>query len=612
MAWYRSRVQIEDDAESRIRGLEDRLRIISSSMRAFAEATTDYERLFDVVAQKLADVVRDGCVVRLLNEEGWLQPVAIHLPIEGRIRDVATLERLRSHVARPQRVAAQQSAQRVIETGESLIIEKLDYDLLRATTHAEIVNAYETIGIHSVLLVALRARGQSIGLLALVRFEPDSPPYTDEDRELAQTLADNAAMAVSNAKLFQKMLHELSERERAEVALRKTEEQLRHAQKMEAIGRLAGSVAHDFNNLLSVILGQGAMLHTDLKPSDPMREEVASIITAGERAADLTQQLLAFSRQQVLVPRVLDLNMVVRDSVKILQRLLGEDIELVTRLDRGLSKVKADPGQLDQVIMNLAINARHAMPDGGKLTIETHDVMLDAPYANEHIDVEPGRYVLVAVSDTGVGMTKETQARIFEPFFTTKALGMGTGLGLSTVFGIVKQSGGHIWVYSEPGQGATFKVYLPKCNEPSDAPRASVAKATKLSGTETILLVEDQDDVRRVAVHILRRYGYHVIEARNAGEALLSCEQHATTIHLLLSDVVMPQMSGRKLADRLLKIRPELKVLFMSGYAENAIVHHGILDAGIALLQKPLLPEALARRVREVLEAPQKLLPAIE
>jgi signal transduction histidine kinase len=602
-------VPIDDDAERRIRGLEDRLRIISSSMRAFAEATTDYERLFDVVAQKLADVVRDGCVVRLLNEEGWLQPVAIHLPIEGRIRDAATLERLRSHVARPQRVAAQQSAQRVIETGESLIIEKLDYDLLRATTHAEIVNAYETIGIHSALLIALRARGQSIGLLALVRFDPDSPPYNEEDRELAQTLADNAAMAVSNAKLFQKMLHELSERERAEVALRKTEEQLRHAQKMEAIGRLAGSVAHDFNNLLSVILGQGALLHTDLKPSDPMREEVASIITAGERAADLTQQLLAFSRQQVLVPQVLDLNHAVRESVKILQRLLGEDIELVTRLDRSLSKVKADPGQLDQVIMNLAINARHAMPDGGKLTIETHDVMLDEPYANEHIDVEPGLYVLIAVSDTGVGMTKETQARIFEPFFTTKELGKGTGLGLSTVFGIVKQSGGHIWVYSEPGQGATFKVYLPKCDEPTDAPRASSARPTSLSGTETILLVEDQDDVRRVAVHILRRYGYHVIEARNAGEALLSCEQHATPIHLLLSDVVMPQMNGRKLAERLLKIRPELKVLFMSGYAENAIVHHGILDSGIAFLQKPLLPEALARRVREVLDAPQRFVP---
>jgi signal transduction histidine kinase len=440
----------------------------------------------------------------------------------------------------------------------------------------------------------------------LVRFEAASPAYTQSDLDLAQALADNAAMAVSNARLFQSALNELAERERAEAALRKTEEQLRHAQKMEAVGRLAGSIAHDFNNLLSVILGHGSLMHADLKPTDPMREEVASILTAGERAADLTRQLLAFSRQQVLVPRVLDLNASVRESLKILKRLLGADVDLVTRFDRRLSKVRADPGQIDQVIMNLAINARDAMPDGGKLTIETKDVVLDAPYADDHLEVAPGSYVLLAVSDTGTGMTKETQARIFEPFFTTKGIGKGTGLGLSTVFGIVKQSGGHIWVYSEPGQGTTFKLYLPKCSDPSDAPLPVSIKPKSLQGTETILLVEDQDEVRQVAVQILRRYGYHVIEARNAGEALLSCEQHPRTIHLLLSDVVMPQMNGRKLADRLLKLRPELKVLFMSGYTENAIVHHGILDSGISYLQKPLLPEMLARRVREVLDLPTK------
>ena len=599
-------MSIDAEAAQRIQQLQSRLQVIASSVRAFAEATTDYERLLGVVVHKLSEVVGDGCVLRLLDDEGWLKPVAIHLPIEGHIRDLDTLEGLRAHVARPQRITAQESARRVLETGEALLIPKLDLSALRASAEPAIAHAYETIGIHSVLLVALRTRGRSLGLLALVRFDPAAPPYTDADRELAQALADNAALAVSNARLFQSALSELAERERAEKELRKVEEQLRHAQKMEAVGRLAGSVAHDFNNLLSVILGHGTLLLNDLKQTDPMREEVVSILAAGGRAAELTQQLLAFSRRQVLVPRVLDLNTALRESLKILKRLLGEDIELVTRFDRKLSRVRADPGQIDQVIMNLALNARDAMPDGGKLTIETGDVTLDSSYASEHLEVVPGQYVMLAVSDTGSGMSKETQARIFEPFFTTKPVGKGTGLGLSTVFGIVKQSGGHIWVYSEPAQGTTFKVYLPVCSDPSGAPPRAASQPVTLRGTETILLVEDQDDVRRIALEILLRYGYHVIEARNAGEALLTCEQHPRTIHLLLTDVVMPQMNGRKLAERLLKIRPDLKVLFMSGYTENAIVHHGILDSGIAYLQKPLLPETLARRVRELLDTPDR------
>jgi len=386
---------------------------------------------------------------------------------------------------------------------------------------------------------------------------------------------------------------------------RKLEEQFRHAQKMEAVGRLAGSVAHDFNNLLSVILSASEMLLEDLKPVDPIRPEIEAIKRAGDRAAALTRQLLAFSRQQVLAPRVLSVNDVVGEAEKMFHRLLGEDIELVTRCDRGVSLIKADPGQLDQIIMNLAVNARDAMPDGGKLTIETCDAILDQSYATEHFDVVPGAYVMLAMSDTGSGMDKETQARIFEPFFTTKEAGKGTGLGLSTVFGIVKQNGGHIWVYSEPGRGTTFKLYFPKAHESEVAPRPITAP-TKLEGTETILLVEDQDDVRQIAQQVLRRYGYHVIEAKNAGEALLTCENHARTIHLLLTDVVMPQMSGRQLAERLGKIRADMKVLFMSGYTDNAVVHHGILDSGIAYLQKPLVPDMLARRVREVLDSPRR------
>jgi nitrogen-specific signal transduction histidine kinase len=383
------------------------------------------------------------------------------------------------------------------------------------------------------------------------------------------------------------------------------EAQLRHAQKMEAIGRLAGSVAHDFNNLLSVILSYSTLVLDDLKAVDPIRADVDAIRRAGEKAADLTAQLLAFSRQQVLTPRILNLNDVLGECERMLRRLLGEDIELVTRYDRNLSNVTVDPGQIDQVLMNLAINSRDAMQNGGKLTIETRNAVLDAEYASQHFGVVPGRYVMFAVSDTGLGMDKETQARIFEPFFTTKDKGKGTGLGLSTVFGIVQQSGGHVWVYSEPGNGTTFKVYLP-CADGEVTQEEEIPEPETLQGTETILLVEDQDEVRKVALEILRRYGYHVIEARNAGDAWLSVERHPRTIHLLLTDVVMPQISGRELAERLLQMRPEMKVLYMSGYTENAIVHHGILDSGIAYLQKPILPELLARRVREVLDTPPR------
>ncbi len=386
---------------------------------------------------------------------------------------------------------------------------------------------------------------------------------------------------------------------------RRTEAQLRHAQKMEAVGRLAGSVAHDFNNLLSVILSASSMLLEDLKPLDPLRVDIESIKKAGEKAGGLTRQLLAFSRQQVLAPRVVDLNDVVQESERMLRRLLGADIELVASYDKSLPLVCVDPGQVDQVVMNLAINARDAMPQGGKLSIETQSVTLDEAYATEHLGILPGPYALLAISDTGMGMDKETQARIFEPFFTTKDKGKGTGLGLSTVFGIVQQSGGAIWVYSELEGGTTFKVYLPTSDE-TEPELLAVADPITLHGVETILLAEDQEDVRQIAVQILRRYGYHVIEARNAGEALLSCERHPRTIHLLLTDIVMPQMSGRELAERLLQIRPEMRVLYMSGYTDNVVVNHGILDSGIAYLQKPIVPDALARRVREVLDSPQR------
>jgi two-component system cell cycle sensor histidine kinase/response regulator CckA len=391
---------------------------------------------------------------------------------------------------------------------------------------------------------------------------------------------------------------DLTERKRAEAAHRRTEEQLRQSQKMEAIGALAGGVAHDFNNILSVILSYSEMLAQDLKEDDPMRGDLLEMKLAGQRAAALTRQLLAFSRQQTIEPEVIDLNAVMQDMDAMLRRLIREDIELVTIPAADLGSCKNDIGQVEQIVMNLVVNAVDAMPAGGKLTIETANVELDDEFAREHLGTRPGQHVMLAVSDTGMGMDASTQARIFEPFFTTKEKGKGTGLGLSTVFGIVKQSGGSIWVYSEPGKGTSFKVYFPVTCETARE-TASDAPITTLRGSETILLVEDEDQIRTVAKGILTRHGYRVIETRSGSEALLASERHEGTIHLLLTDVIMPQMSGRQLAERVGPTRPDMKVLFMSGYTDGAIA--GRLAPGVAFLQKPLTPGALTRKVREVL-----------
>jgi signal transduction histidine kinase/ActR/RegA family two-component response regulator len=395
---------------------------------------------------------------------------------------------------------------------------------------------------------------------------------------------------------------EIAEHHRTIQALRSSEEQLRQSHKLEAVGRLAGGIAHDFNNLLSVVLSYSSLLLNELPPDSPFLSDIEEIRGAGNRAADLTQQLLAFSRQQVLEPRVLNLNDIVAGVDKMLRRVLGEDVDLRTVVDPELGLVKADPGQIEQVIFNLALNARDAMPTGGKLTIETGNYELDELYAREHAEIAPGPHVMLAVSDTGQGMDKGTQARIFEPFFTTKEQGKGTGLGLSTVFGIVKQSGGSIWLYSEPGAGSTFKIYLPRCQGDVQR-RSSMPPPPKLTGgTETILLVEDEDQVRQVVHGILRRAGYTVLAAKEPTEAAAICEQHAGSIHLLLTDVVMPQRSGRELAEQIATIEPGIKVLFMSGYTNDAILHHGVLAAGVAFLQKPLTPESITRKVRAVLD----------
>jgi two-component system cell cycle sensor histidine kinase/response regulator CckA len=851
------------ESAERVR-LADRLRIVTDAAHEFAATTSDYHRLLDVVARRVGDVVADACIVRLLSDGGWLTPAAIHLPLDASVVGADALARVHTFMAAPHNVAQYAWGRNLIDTGEAFVLPRLDMKHFRTIVTAEVADVYETIGVHSMLVVVLRVQGESIGTLTLFRFDPAAAPFDDGDRDLAQTLADHAALAIGNArsyaaeraareaiaklhaeepgnekarrladivdssddaiigktlegvitswnqgarrifgyaadevvgkpisllippgredeeptiletlakgevKRFETLrrrkdgqdievavtispvrdatgcivgiskvarditdrkrteealarardaaqaaaLHasevrfarladsgllgialsddggaitdandtylrtlgytredlqagrlrwaemtppewiqtnarvseqlarsgvtvpfekeyfrkdgsrvpvlvgiatldppnninffvDLTERKKAEGTLRETENQLRQAQKMEAVGRLAGGVAHDFNNVLSVIMSYSEMALGDLKPSDPLRADMDEIHKAASRAAGLTRQLLLFSRQQVVEPRVLDLHEVLASMDKMLRRILGEDVEMLLLAPATTGRINADPSHLEQVIMNLVVNARDAMPTGGKLTIETANVVLDESYALGHRPAKAGPHVMLAVTDTGTGMDRETQTRIFEPFFTTKEKGKGTGLGLSTVFGIVQQSGGSVWVYSEPGKGTSFKIYLPRVDAEADAPVLQVPTGT-LRGTETILLVEDEEQVRAVVLNVLRRQGYHVITTQNAGEALLLCERHTDKIDLLLTDVVMPGMSGPELARRLATSRPEMRVLCMSGYTDDSIVRHGVLDSGVAFLQKPVTPASLAKKVREVLDA---------
>ena len=380
------------------------------------------------------------------------------------------------------------------------------------------------------------------------------------------------------------------------------EARLLQSQKMEAIGLLAGGVAHDFNNLLNVISGYGEMLLKGVANDDPKRGRLEQILGAASRAASLTRQLLAFSRKDVIETRVLDLNTLLVDMEKMLRRLIGEDINLVVRTENGIGRVKADRGQIEQIVMNLVVNARDAMPQGGKLTLRTNSLRLDPVLARSHPRARPGAYVVLEVTDTGVGMKADVKARIFEPFFTTKPVGQGTGLGLATVYGIVEQGGGFLSVDSEPGRGTTFRICLPAVEESVETARPEGAEARPLTGTETILLVEDEAVVRDLARDILESYGYKVLAAADVEEAHRLCERHGPEIQLMLTDVVMPRMSGRELAARLTAFLPGLRVLYMSGYADDTMIKHGVAGPGVPFLQKPFTPTALARKVRDLLD----------
>jgi GAF domain-containing protein/ActR/RegA family two-component response regulator len=478
---------------------------------------------------------------------------------------------------------------RVLAEGKTLISDvATTQDLIPEHREADL-----RLGYIQVLVVPLRVGERTTGVMNIRARRR----FTRRDQEIAEAFADQAAIVLENSRLYQETRAAFDE-------LSQTQSQLAQAQKMEAIGMLAGGVAHDFNNLLMVITGRSDLLLLRLRPEDPVRRDLELIKTTGQRAAHLTRQLLAFSRKQVLQPRILNLNAVVEGLAPMLERLIGEDIELHTALDPSLAAVKADPGQIDQVIMNLVVNARDAMPDGGRLIIETANLELDASCVHGRVGVQPGLHVMLAVTDTGNGMDEATRARIFEPFFTTKEVGKGTGLGLSTVYGIVNQSGGTIWVYSEPGKGTTFKIYLPRTTGALEEVGHDAAAVSSARGSESILLVEDEEGVRELMRDLLRDRGYTVLEAAHGIEALEVARHHGKPIDLLLTDVVMPRMGGPELVARLVARQPDLKVLYMSGYTDRAVVHHGVLDPGAAYLQKPVAMEAAARRVREILDAP--------
>ena len=576
---------LADQAAIAIRNarLQQALRTRQTHLETLLEVSRQLSKIQPV--ESLLTTISEACG-RLLDSEsvGFRRVEGEELVLAGSwgdAKDVMITPRLRM---------GESLAGRVAVGGEPLLVTDLANDPRVTPAHRA---SFCEHGYRALLAIPVKVGERVVGVLSVLSRRDEG--FSAEDLMIATAFAAQAAVALENSRLYQ-------ETQRAYDELSQTQDQLAQAIKMEAIGHLAGGVAHDFNNLLMVIMGRAEVVLRSLDAKNPTRSAIQEITQTAHRAADLTRQLLAFSRKQVLQPAVLDLNAVVSKMGEMLRRLIGEDIDLVTILDPALGRVKVDPGQIEQIVMNLAVNARDAMPQGGRLTLETANVELDPAYARKHVGAQPGPHIMLALSDTGIGMDPATQARIFEPFFTTKGPRKGTGLGLAMVYGIVKQSGGNIWVYSEPGQGTTFKIYLPQIEDPLDGAHESSTLAAPCRGRGTVLVVEDEDGVRDLVRDILQTAGYTVLEARHGAEALDVSERHVGPIHLMLTDVVMPEMSGRELAQRLAILRPATKVLFMSGYTANAVVHHGVLDPDTDFLQKPITAAVLTRKVREILD----------
>ena len=583
------RTTTTDDASSRLRTLVE-------ITRSFAEATTDYLGLLQGIVKQVGTFVGGYCFLGLVNDDEteW-ELIAEHADDEaflGEVREMLGDRHMRLDAAAPSPTVAR--------TGEPIMLD----DVSSAAWAEAVSPRFREIAprhrMRGFICVPMRAKGTIVGTLAAGRLGDAARPFASEDLDLLQVLADHAAQSITVASLLDTVSRELDEHKRTRALLERSQSKLRHAAKMEAIGRLAGGVAHDFNNILSVVLSYSEMIMETPGLDELVIADLGEIHKAGTRAAELTRQLLAFSRQQVLAPRLVSLNDILKNMAPMLRRLAGEDVTLEVLPSLDLHRCLIDSGQVEQVVMNLVVNALEAMPSGGKITIATSNAVFDEDYVAAHPESALGPHAVLSVSDTGSGLDPSSISQVFDPF-TTKSDSASSGLGLSAVYGIVTQSGGSVTVVAKPTTGTTFHVYLPRAEHTTDNSQTR-AKSERAPSTETVLLVEDEAQVRKLVQGILTKAGYRVIEARNGSEAMAICTEHPN-IQLLVTDVVMPVMSGPELAGKLARSRPEIKVLFMSGYTGKALGNHGILDPGAHFVPKPVTPDSLLGKVREALSS---------